>query len=101
MPLASTLLRPSREFITRLAGLFRIRLIPALRRGRCSLSRGLGSAGAFEKPGVDIQIAGVPLVRFSDVAGSPGLDPGIFSVFVSNGSVARILRRARHGGRTC
>src|ERR1700693_2620478 len=46
--------------------------------------------GAFEKPGVDIQIAGVPLVRFTDVAGSPGLDTGIFSVFVSNGSVARI-----------
>ena len=46
--------------------------------------------GAFEKPGVDIQIAGAPLVRFTDVAGSLGLDTGIFSVFVSNGSVAKI-----------
>jgi len=46
--------------------------------------------GAFGKPGVDIQIAGVPLVRFTDVPGSPGLDAGIFSVFVSNGGVARI-----------
>jgi hypothetical protein len=45
--------------------------------------------GAFEKPGVDIQIAGIPLVPFT-VAGSPGLDTGIFSVFVSNGAVARI-----------
>jgi len=46
--------------------------------------------GAFAKPGVDIQIAGVPLIPFNNVPGSPGLDTGIFSVFVSNGSVAKI-----------
>jgi hypothetical protein len=49
-----------------------------------------GGFGAFEKPGVDIQIAGVPLIAFTDIPGSPGLDTGIFSVFVSNGAVARI-----------
>lgn len=49
-----------------------------------------GSYGAFGKPGVDIQIAGIPLVRYAGVPGSPGLDAGIFSVFVSNGGVARI-----------
>ena len=46
--------------------------------------------GAVGKRGVDIQIAGVPLVRYTDVPGSPGLDAGIFSVFVSNGAVAKI-----------
>jgi hypothetical protein len=46
--------------------------------------------GAVGKRGVDIQIAGVPLVRYTDIPGSPGLDAGIFSVFVSNGGVAKI-----------
>ena len=46
--------------------------------------------GAIGKRGVDIQIAGVPLVRYTDIPGSPGLDAGIFSVFVSNGAVAKI-----------
>jgi uncharacterized protein (TIGR03437 family) len=46
--------------------------------------------GAFEKPGVDIQIAGAVLKPFTDVPGSPGLDMGIFTAFVSNGGVARI-----------
>ncbi len=46
--------------------------------------------GAFAKPGVDIQMAGIPLIPFNNVPGSPGLDTGIFSVFVSSGSVAKI-----------
>jgi hypothetical protein len=46
--------------------------------------------GAFEKPGVDIQIAGAVLVPFTNIPGSPGLDMGIFTAFVSNGGVARI-----------
>ena len=46
--------------------------------------------GAVGKRGVGIQIAGVPLVRYTDIPGSPGLDAGIFSVFVSNGGVAKI-----------
>lgn len=46
--------------------------------------------GAFEKPGVDIQIAGAVLQRFTNVPGSPGLDMGIFTAFVSSGGVARI-----------
>jgi uncharacterized protein (TIGR03437 family) len=46
--------------------------------------------GAFEKPGVDIQIAGAVLAPFTNIPGSPGLDMGIFTVFVSSGEVARI-----------
>jgi hypothetical protein len=45
---------------------------------------GFGTQG---KPGVDVQIAGVPLMRFT----GDGLDAGVFSVFVSNGSVAKVL----------
>jgi uncharacterized protein (TIGR03437 family) len=43
--------------------------------------------GAQGKPGVDVQIAGVPLIRFT----GEGLDAGVFSVFVSNGAVAKVL----------
>lgn len=42
--------------------------------------------GAEGKPGVDIQLAGVPLKRFT----GDGLDAGVFSVFVTNGAVAKI-----------
>ena len=45
--------------------------------------------GSLTKKGVDIQIAGVTVDSFN-VAGSPGLDAGLFSVFVSNGSVATV-----------
>ncbi len=45
--------------------------------------------GTTTKAGVDIQIAGIPLERFS-VAGSPGLDVGVFSAFVTNGAVATL-----------
>jgi hypothetical protein len=42
--------------------------------------------GAEGKPGVDVQMAGVPLIRFT----GDGLDAGVFSVFESNGAVARV-----------
>jgi uncharacterized protein (TIGR03437 family) len=45
--------------------------------------------GAFGVPGVGIQIAGVVSDRFT-VAGSPGLDAGIFSLFTSTGSVVKV-----------
>lgn len=40
-------------------------------------------------PGVDLQIAGVSLASFT-VGGSPGVDTGVFSAFLSNGGVATI-----------
>ena len=45
--------------------------------------------GTPTKPGVSLSIAGIPENRFT-VTGSPGIDAGIFTVFVSNGSVATI-----------
>ncbi len=45
--------------------------------------------GTTTKAGVDIQISGIPLQRFT-VAGSPGLDAGLFSAFVTNGAVATL-----------
>ncbi|HTB16603.1 MAG TPA: hypothetical protein VK708_00745 [Bryobacteraceae bacterium] len=45
--------------------------------------------GTPTEPGVNLQIAGIASNRFS-VAGSPGIDAGIFSVFTSNGKVAKI-----------
>jgi uncharacterized protein (TIGR03437 family) len=45
--------------------------------------------GTSTKPGVNLQIAGIPSERFT-IAGSPGIDAGIFTVFVSNGGVAKI-----------
>jgi hypothetical protein len=45
--------------------------------------------GTVTQPGVNIQIAGIPENVYS-VAGSPGIDAGLFTVWVSNGSVAAI-----------
>jgi uncharacterized protein (TIGR03437 family) len=45
--------------------------------------------GTTTEMGVQLQIAGVPLAGFT-ASGSPGLDSGVFSVWVSNGSVAKI-----------
>jgi len=45
--------------------------------------------GTPTKPGVNLQIAGIPSERFT-IAGSPGIDAGIFTVFVTSGGVARI-----------
>ena len=42
------------------------------------------------QPGVELQIAGVASSTFT-VAGSPGLDAGVFSAFVGSGQVARIV----------
>jgi len=45
--------------------------------------------GAKGELGVSIQIAGIPLATFN-VPGSPGIDIGVFSAFIANGSVAKI-----------
>ncbi len=45
--------------------------------------------GTFTQKGVNISIAGIPETSFT-VTGSPGVDAAVFSVFVSNGSVAAI-----------
>ena len=47
---------------------------------------GYGSPGV---PGLNLQIAGDPLDRFS-VAGSPGIDAGILSAFITAGGIAAI-----------
>jgi uncharacterized protein (TIGR03437 family) len=44
--------------------------------------------GAFDVPGVGIQVAGVVENMFT-VAGSPGIDAGVFAMFTSNGSVVK------------
>jgi uncharacterized protein (TIGR03437 family) len=51
-------------------------------------TNGYGSSSPIKR-GVNVSIAGVPEATFT-VAGSPGLDAGIFTVFVSNNSVATI-----------
>jgi uncharacterized protein (TIGR03437 family) len=45
--------------------------------------------GAFGSPGVNLQIAGYALAD-STASGSPGLDSGVFSAFVSSGGIAKI-----------
>lgn len=45
--------------------------------------------GALDVPGVDLQVAGFAFAD-STVAGSPGLDAGILSAFVSTGGIAKI-----------
>jgi hypothetical protein len=45
--------------------------------------------GTTTQQGVELQIAGVPLGAFS-APGSPGLDSSVFSVYVSNGGVAKV-----------
>jgi len=45
--------------------------------------------GTTTNAGVDIQVSGIPLSPFT-VAGSPGLDAGFFSAFVTNGAVATL-----------
>jgi hypothetical protein len=45
--------------------------------------------GNTTKHGVNVSIAGIPEANFTG-AGSPGLDAGIFTVFVSNNTVAAI-----------
>ncbi len=50
--------------------------------------KGYGLPG---QPGVSLQIAGVASSTFT-VAGSPGLDAGVFSAFVGNGGVAKIVQ---------
>jgi uncharacterized protein (TIGR03437 family) len=45
--------------------------------------------GAFGELGVGIQIAGLALNSFT-VAGSPGIDTGLFSVFTATGGVAAV-----------
>jgi len=47
-------------------------------------TNGYGSEGV---PGVNIQIAGVPLVTFS---GTSGIDAGLFSAFITSGAVVGI-----------
>jgi hypothetical protein len=47
----------------------------------------LNGYGSTTKLGVDLQVAGVPV---SDFSVAPDLDAGIFSVFVSNGTVASL-----------
>jgi uncharacterized protein (TIGR03437 family) len=51
-------------------------------------ANGYGSSNPIER-GVNVSIAGIPEATFT-VAGSPGLDAGIFTVFVSNNTVATI-----------
>jgi hypothetical protein len=48
-----------------------------------------GGYGAPTTPGVNLQIAGIASNSFT-VSGSPGLDTGFFTIFISNGSVAAI-----------
>lgn len=45
--------------------------------------------GTTTEQGVELQIAGVALAATS-VSGSPGLDSAVFSVYVSNGGVAKV-----------
>jgi uncharacterized protein (TIGR03437 family) len=45
--------------------------------------------GAERQPGISIQMTGIPLAT-STAPGSPGIDVGVFSAFVSSGSVATI-----------
>jgi uncharacterized protein (TIGR03437 family) len=45
--------------------------------------------GTLTQKGVELQIAGVPLDNFT-ASGSPGLDSGIFTVYVSSGGVAAV-----------
>jgi hypothetical protein len=45
--------------------------------------------GTPTKKGVNLQIAGVPSESFT-IAGSPGIDTGIFTVFASDGAVATL-----------
>jgi hypothetical protein len=49
-------------------------------------TNGFGDVGVV---GVGLQIAGVVDNRFT-VAGNPGLDAGVFTVFTSNGVVAKV-----------
>jgi hypothetical protein len=51
-------------------------------------TNGYGSSNPIKR-GVNVSIAGIPETTFT-VAGSPGLDAGIFTVFVSNNTVATI-----------
>jgi hypothetical protein len=46
-------------------------------------SNGFGGVG---KPGVNIQMGGIPL----DPVTAPGIDVGVFSAFIANGSIAKV-----------
>jgi hypothetical protein len=46
-------------------------------------TNGFGGVG---KPGVNIQMGGIPL----DPVTAPGIDVGVFSAFIANGSIAKV-----------
>lgn len=50
-------------------------------------ANGYGSPGT---PGVNIQIAGIPMNPYFTAPGSPGIDVGIFSAFITSGAIAAI-----------
>jgi uncharacterized protein (TIGR03437 family) len=49
-----------------------------------------GGYGLPGKPGVNIQVAGIPTNPYFTATGSPGIDVGIFSAFITSGGIAAI-----------